>query len=484
MPRYAGKVNCIYIDPPYNTGNEGWVYNDNVNSPLMKEWLKGKSPVDGEDMERHDKWLCMMWPRLQLLRELLADDGVMFVSIDDNEQHRLRMVMDEIFGDDNFIENFIWVKKNIVQNDAQFASANHDHIVCYRKGEMKKFKRLTRTAEMEARYKNPDNDPKGRWQSVALHAKSGAQSSVYKIKFPNGVAWASPEGTYPKFSKETLMKKYNDGALWFGKTGKGVPRLKKYLGELSNGAVSNSVLPNDIVGSTQLATESVQTILGRGAFESPKPVGLIQRLLKLSTDKNSLVLDSFAGSGTTAHAVLALNKEDGGNRKFILVECEKYANKVTAERVRRVIKGVPKAQDENLQKGLSDSFTYCQLGESINVEKLLVAKKLPGYETLAHHVFWTATGQSMNKIVAKTKRGKDGFFYETSDSRFYLIYEPTDAFLCSDKSALNYVRAQRISKETQREKKTAIVFAAQKFIGQKDLATMGVVFYGLPYCTE
>lgn len=480
LPRYAGKVNCIYIDPPYNTGNEKWVYNDNVNSPMMKEWLKGKSPVDGEDLERHDKWLCMMWPRLQLLRELLAEDGVIFISIDDNEQHRLRMVMDEIFGEENFVANFVWIKKNVMQNDARFASTNHDHVLCYRKSDaIAKFRRLPRTPSMDARYKNPDNDPKGKWQSVALHAKSGTSSSVYEVKFSNGVTWSSPAGTYPKFSKQVLLDKYDKGELWFGKGGKNKPRLKKYLSDISQGVVTNSVLYNEHVGSTQSATESVQKILGRGAFDSPKSVDLVRKFVALSTDKNAIILDSFAGSGTTAQAVLALNKEDGGKRKFILVECENYADKITAERVRRVIKGVPKSKDENLKNGLGGGFTYCALGDEISIEKMLTGKNLPDYDTLARHVCYTATGQSPAKI--RKQRGKDGFFYETSDQLFYLIYEPKLTFLRSTDSALNSDRAERIAKQAKAKKKTALVFATHKFMGQKELTEMGITFCGLPY---
>ena len=202
-------------------------------------------------------------------------------------------------------------------------------------------------------------------------------------------------------------------------------------------------------------------------------------MLHIATDKDSIILDSFAGSGTTAHAVLALNKKDGGNRKFILVECEDYADKITADRVRRVIKGVPKAKDEILKNGLGGSFTYCTLGDEISPEKMLTGENLPDYETLARHLVYTATGQAPDKI--RSTKDKDGFFYETSDRLFYLIYEPDLTFLRSADSALNSDRADRIAKQTKKKQKTAVVFATHKFMGQKELTEMGIVFCGLPY---
>ncbi len=479
LPSYAGKINCIYIDPPYNTGNEGWSYNDNVNSPIMQEWLRINGVVDTEDLEKHEKWLCMMWPRLQLLKELLADDGVIFISIDDNEQHHLRMVMDEIFGEENFIATLIWNKKNVVQNDAKYFSVNHEYIVCYAKNIKKTiFNLLDRTKEHDARYSNPDNDSRGVWTSVALQAKSGTENNVYEAVFSNGVKWKPTAGTFPRLTKESLMQAYKEGRLWFGKNGKNVPRLKKYLSEVKQGVVSNSILLSDEVGSTQLAKENLKTILNKNIFETPKPIDLIKRFVKLATDKNGVVLDSMAGSGTTGHAVLELNKEDGGNRKFILVECEDYADKVTAERIRRVIKGVPKAKNENLKEGLGGSFTFCKLGGEIELESMLTGKHLPSFELLAKHLIYISLGISPDKISTGQK---DGFFYETETTMYYLIYEPKLTFLRSNESALDEFAAERIEKEIKKKNKNAVVFASHKFITQKDLSDMNITFSGLPY---
>ena len=483
MPRYAGRVNCIYIDPPYNTGNEGWIYNDNVNSPMMQEWLKDKSPVDGEDLERHDKWLCMMWPRLQLLRELLAEDGVIFISIDDNEQHRLRMVMDEIFGGKNFVATIIWEKVYSPKSSAKYFSENHDFVAVYaRNKEEFKLGLLPRTEEADSRYANPDNDPRGLWKPSDLSARNPYSKGVYAITCHGGrVIEGPPSGRFWVISEDKFLAMDADNRIWWGEDQNQVPAIKRFLSEVKQGLVPETIWTYKEVGHTQDAKKTLLQIFPKNFpdFTTSKPVGLLARIIRLSTDKDSIILDSFAGSGTTAHAVLALNKEDGSNRKFILVECEDYADKITAERVRRVIKGVPNAKDKNLKNGLSGSFTYCTLGNEISPEKMLTGENLPDYETLARHLVYTATGQAPDKI--RNTKDKDGFFYEASDRLFYLIYEPDLAFLRSADSALNSDRTERIAKQTKKKQKTAVVFATHKFMGQKELSQMEITFCGLPY---
>ena len=484
MPRYAGRVNCIYIDPPYNTGNEGWIYNDNVNSPMMQEWLKDKGPVDGEDLERHDKWLCMMWPRLHLLRELLAEDGVIFVSIDDNEQHRLRMVMDEIFGEENFVATAIWQKIFSPKNSAKHFSEDHDFILVYTR-DLAQWtpNTLERSESAISRYKNPDNDPRGAWASSDLTARNYYSHGTYEVTSPSGTKFKPSVGNYFRVSPEKFAKLDKEGRIWWGSDGSNMPRLKRYLSDVKEGVVPQTLWLHTDVGHTQDAKKELVSILhfekSEDVFNTVKPKSLVKRILQIASDQNSIILDSFAGSGTTAHAVLALNKEDGGNRKFILVECEDYADKITAERVRRVIKGVPKAKDEALKNGLGCSFTYCTLGKEISPEKMLTGENLPDYETMARHLVYTATGQAPDKIRKTTD--KDGFFYETSDRLFYLIYEPNLTFLRSANSALNSDRADRIAKQVKKKQKTALVFATHKFMGQKELAGMGITFCGLPY---
>lgn len=481
LPYYANRVKCVYIDPPYNTGNEGWIYDDNVNNPPMQEWFEKHSPIDTEDMERHDKWLCMMWPRLHLLKELLADDGVIFISIDDNELHHLRMLMDEIFSPENFVTQFVWNKKNVVQNDAKFASVNHEYIVCYRKsGDFQKFNLLPRSEKANQRYKNPDKDPRGPWQSVALQAKSGRPKDVYTVTFPNGVTWTPPSGTFPKFTKDRLLSLYKDRYLFFGKEGQNVPRLKKYLSEVKSGMVSNSILTTDEVGSTQSATQAVNSIMGGNVFNSPKSVRLIQHIILLTTGPDDIILDSFAGSGTTAHAVLALNKENGGNRKFILVECEDYADNITAERVRRVINGIENTSDKGLKEGLGGSFTYCTLGKPTEIEGMLTGESLPTYSVLAAHLLFAATGVSVGDEKLEQKND-DGLFYSDEKNDYYLLYQPDLEFLSSDEAILKEEHAKRIRDTGSKNGKKAIVYAAGNYIGQRGLTKMGIVFAQLPY---
>ena len=254
LPRYANRIKCIYIDPPYNTGNENWVYNDNVNSPLMQQWFTENAPVDNEDLERHDKWLCMMWPRLHLLKELLTEDGIIFISIDHNEQHHLQMLMDEIFGEQNIVANFTWWSKYTLSNDSKTVSYQHENILSYAKNlEVCQIGVLPRTPEMDKSYKNPDDDPKGPWKATPLHAKSGRDEDRYSLKFPNGVTWYCPEGRFPRYTQDRLMKLYNDGQLYFGRSGKSQPNKKTYLSEVKAGKTVGSLWTYHEVGSTHQA---------------------------------------------------------------------------------------------------------------------------------------------------------------------------------------------------------------------------------------
>lgn len=491
MPRYAGRVNCIYIDPPYNTGNEGWIYNDNVNSDLMKRWLKENGEVDREDPERHDKWLCMMWPRLQLLRELLAEDGVIFISIDDNEQHRLRLLADEIFGEENFVANIIWQKKYSPANDAKYFSDNHDFVICYAKNKSGNgdngektaaWERnlLPRTAEADKLYKYDDQDGRGPWQSGDLSVKTYSPEYDYPIVNPStGKEYNPPEGRCWITSREQMQVWIDGNRIFFPPGGKSVPRMKRYLKEVQQGIVPLSIWTYDEVGHTDGARKLIKEIFSdrQQPFDNPKALGLLQRIITIAADKNAIILDSFAGSGTTAHAVLALNKQDGGNRRFILVECEDYADSITAERVRRVSKGVPGARDEDLKNGLGGGFGYYTLGEELNIENLITGKSIPDYDALARHVAYTATGVTLEKI----KSGKDYLFGETGDYCLYMIYRPDLTFLRSAESALTLDLAERIGKTAQQKNKTALVFAPWKFVSQKDLSKQKITFCQLPY---
>jgi len=346
LPRYEGRIKCIYIDPPYNTGNEGWVYNDNVNDPRIKAWLNKVVGKEGEDLSRHDKWLCMMYPRLKLLQRLLADDGVIFISIDDNEQANLRMLCNEVFGKQNFIAQIVWQKRT--SPDARKRISNgHEYILVYAKmlNNLEDILNLIEIDYSDAdKYKNPDHDPKGPWVSVDFTAQGFRPNQMYEIRTPSGRTIVPPEGRCWKNLKEVFDQYYAEGRLWFGSDGNGVPRQKNYLSE-KGGKTVWTWWTNEEVGHTQEATQQLAVILQKKVFDYPKPVRLIQRIIQMTSAPDSIILDSFAGSATTAHAVLNMNKADGGNRRFILVEMMDYSDSITAERVKRVIKGYSSADD-------------------------------------------------------------------------------------------------------------------------------------------
>ena len=309
LPTYHGKVKCIYIDPPYNTGNEGWAYNDNVNSPLMRDWLG--QVVDRDDLTRHDKWCCMMMPRLKLLRELLREDGVIFVSIDDNEVHHLRCLMDEVFGEENFVATIVWEKVYAPKSSAKYFSENHDFVVGYAKRkELFKRQLLPRTPEADARYRNPDDDHRGPWKPSDLSARNPYSKGLYSIQCPGGRRIPGPPGgRYWSIPKEKLQELDKDNRIWWGTDGNQTPALKRFLSEVKQGLVPETIWTYKEVNHTQGARKTLlQIFWDETPSFTTKPFELIQRIVLLSTDPDSIVLDSFAGSGTTAHAVLAQNK--------------------------------------------------------------------------------------------------------------------------------------------------------------------------------
>ena len=298
----------------------------------------------------------MMWPRLQLLQELLADDGVIFVSIDDNEHHHLRMLMDEVFGPDQFLVEIVWRKRSTPPND-KVIGADHDIVLVYCRDTGSVALNLRSRSEQQVlRYQNPDDHPKGPWVAGDLMANVKGGRFVASLAFPitnpvtGQVHYPGQNGNW-RFSQDTIQQLLANDEIWFGTNGKGRPKLKRFLNDVKEGVTYPSIW--DFVPMNTVGSQEMQLIFGDStAFESPKPEGLLREIVRLGAGPDSIILDSFAGSGTTAHAVLALNKEDGGNRRFILVECEDYADSITAERVRRVINGVPDAKDAALREGL------------------------------------------------------------------------------------------------------------------------------------
>lgn len=343
LPEYEGRIDCVYIDPPYNTGEEKWIYNDNVNDPHILKWLGEVVGKQGEDLSRHDKWLCMMYPRLMMLRKLLKKDGVIFISIDDNEFSNLKYLCDSIFGQNSFIATFVWQKRYSRENREAVGDV-HEYILLYAL-DKKKFKEVRNLIPMNPQqakvYKNPNNDPNGRWRPVPMTAQAGhaTKDQFYPITAPGGKIHYPPEGRCWSVSEATYLELRDAGRIYFGVDGNSQPNTIRYLSEV-DGVVPWTWLPHEEVGNTDIAKKEIYTILGKDVdFPTPKPSSLIERILQIATNKDSIILDSFAGSGSTAHAVLNLNNADNGNRKFILVELMDYADSITAERVRKVAVG-------------------------------------------------------------------------------------------------------------------------------------------------
>jgi adenine-specific DNA-methyltransferase len=430
LPKYEGKVNCIYIDPPYNTGNESWVYNDNVNSPQMKKWLGKVVGKESEDLTRHDKWLCMMYPRLKLLHKLLAKDGAIFIFIDDNEQANLKLMMDEIFGNTNFVNNIIWQRAYSPVNTKKRFSANHDFILCYTKRIEKVEFALERTDEADARYTNPDNDLRGLWTSGDLSVGPIVEKQVYPITSPSGRIVYPPKGYCWRVTEEKYFEMVKDSRIWFGEKGENVPRFKRFKSEVKDGITPMTVWTYKEVGHTQDAKKEIKSIFHESdlPFDTPKSIKLMERIVQLGTNKNSIILDSFAGSGTTAHAVLNLNKQDGGNRKFILIEMENYAETITAERVKRVINGYAD------KEGTGGSFDYYTLGEPFFDENNNLNETV-GIEKIREYVWFTET-----RIPYTIQVLSSPFLGIYNDTSYYFIYEKEDLTTLDYDSLAQYVQ--------------------------------------------
>ena len=450
LPEFEGKIKCVYIDPPYNTGNENWIYNDNVNAPQIKKWLGQVVGKEGEDLTRHDKWLCMMYPRLKLLKKLLSDDGAVFISIDDNEQANLKLICDEIFGVRNFICNVIWEKKFSPQNDTKYLSDSHDFILVYAKEKnIWRPNLLPRTEEMNARYKNPDNDPRGLWTSGDISVKTYSKSCDYPITLPSGRIVNPPASYCWRFSKEKFQEMISENRIWFGENGNNVPRVKRFLSEVQQGLVSKTIWKREEVGDNQDAKRELKKFFTENIFATPKPTKLIERILQLATDKNSIILDSFAGSGTTAHAVLNLNQADGGERKFILVEMEDYAEKITAERVRRV----------------GGNFDFYEIGERIFDDEGNLNENLDA-EKIFEYIWFTETGKKFEKILSENKY----YLGEFDGAGIYFNYEKN----ISTALDLKFLATIKIRAENY------LIYADECLLSEEQLSKYKIVFKKIP----
>lgn len=435
LPEYEGKIDCIYIDPPYNTGNEGWVYNDNVSHPRLKKWLGEVVGKEGEDLSRHDKWLCMMYPRLKLLQKLLSSNGAIFISLDDNEQAHLKLLCDEIFGQRNFIANIIWQKKTGASDSNNIANVT-EYILVYAKKSTNLSFNQNDNAYDKKRYRFEDEYLETRgpfyYDSLDRGTLGYYESLDYKVEtpdgnftYPNGRKVQINDGWRWKWGEEKLRWGIENGFIETRKSkskksGWGV-YYKIYLNVDNEGKLikRSSPFKNIILDvlNTHASNEAKQLFDTTTLFSNPKPVELIKKILNLIKNKNAIVLDSFAGSGTTAHAVSNLNKEDGGNRKFILVEMEDYAQDITAERVKRVIDGYGK--DKKAVEGTGGDFSYYELGKPLFNDDNLLNEDVELTKIL-EYVWYSETKTSYKftdeEFLLGTKEDVAYYFYYTKNS--------------------------------------------------------------------
>jgi len=387
--------------------------------------------------------------------------------------------MDEVFGQENFVATAIWQKVYAPKSSAKHLSEDHDFVVVYAvDGDKWAPNLLPRTGAQNAVYRNPDNDRRGSWRPNNLAARNYYSKGTYSITCPGGrVIEAPPKGSYWRLSAERLAELDAEGRIWWGNDGNNVPAPKIYLSEVKPGRVPQTLWTHGEVGHTQDAKREIVSILdfetSQDVFITPKPSSLIRRILQIATDKDSIVLDSFAGSGTTAHAVLAQNREDGGSRRFVLIECEDYVESITAERVRRVIAGVPAAKDPALKAGFGGTFSYFRLGDAMRQESLLAGSGLPRYETLAAYVFFTATGEEFD--LEQIDR-EHWFIGKSSLYDIYLIYEPDVERIKDLALTLDIARAL-----PPHDGRRRLVFAPTKYLDEDFLDAYRITFQQLPF---
>lgn len=465
LPRYEGRVKCVYIDPPYNTGNEGWVYNDNVNDPKIKKWLGEVVGREGEDLSRHDKWLCMMYPRLKLLQRLLAEDGAVFISIDDTEIANLRLICDEVFGSRNFIADAIWEKADSPRMDAKLFSTRHDHTIIYAKNiDLLRIYRL-RSEEVADHY-NKTDDFGRRYYLKPLRAmgqndaREARPNLYYGMIAPDGsevfpVRTDGTDGNW-RWSKQKVHSE-NDRIEWVLGRGGWTPYYKIFA-DAQTERPPETIFYNKDVGSNRTSMAQIKRLFGdEKSFTTPKPIGLIERILQIATKPGDIILDSFAGSGTTAHAVLNMNKQDGGNRRFILVEMEDYADTITAERVKRVIDGYKDTP------GTGGEFDYYELGEPLlfadgNLNESVSVEKIHEY------IWYTETKTAFEPQEIPHYLGTK------SDTAYYFHYKRDAA------TALEEAFLKTITEKAARY----IIYADMCAVSAEDLARFNIVFKKIP----
>ncbi|EEX08348.1 site-specific DNA-methyltransferase [Ruegeria lacuscaerulensis ITI-1157] len=528
LPYYAGKVKCIYIDPPYNTGNEGWVYNDNVASPEIKAWLGKVVGKEAEDLSRHDKWLCMMYPRLRLLREFLREDGVLFASIDANEIANFQLVLEDVFSGCSQIA--IPVVNNMKgRNDREYISTCHEYLVMVAKTDFVSHG-LPLSQQQKARFKHVDEEGY-RYELRDLRKRGGADTRqerpqlwfpVYKHPETNELSLKPRDGWIEIWP----MKKDGTEGCWrWGKS-----RVEKYLSSLipsyarandkwnlsyriyldvdreeslfeddpedysedyddeTGEAIERTTKPKSFWWGPELSTDNAGKQLkdifdGRKPFDYPKPISLVQKIMHMIGDEEALILDSFAGSGTTGQAVLDLNKKDGGNRRFILVEMdEKIASEITAKRLRRVINGYDKGGDPGKPvEGLGGGFRYCRLGTPLFNEFGDIDEAV-SFPDLAAHVFFSETGAPLPKKVD----GSTPLIGQHKDKIVYLLFSPAEQGFPRE-AAGNVLTPDALASLPSAPEGfdgERVVYAEGCTVSPERLKAEGVVFKQIPYQIE
>lgn len=475
LPYYSGRVKCIYIDPPYNTGNEGWIYNDNVSSPIIREWLGKVVGKEGETLDRHDRWLCMMYPRLALLKDFLTEDGSIFVSIDDNEVATLRLIMDEIFGVNNFVANVIWRSSDASNNDAKTFSVDHNHTLVYSRTSKWVSKLLARTEEKNAHYKNPDNDPRGPWFAGNLSSPNPRPNLRYVVTSPNGIQIAPPANGW-RWKEDRMKEMIDRGEIVFSADGSRLIR-KTYL--IDQRGLAPSTLWADIeeTGHNRNAKYELKKLFPENdtseLFKTPKPPKFIEKILNIATNPGDIILDSFAGSGTTAHAVINLNRADPSQpaRRFILIELEeKIAKDVTAERIRRVISSSSKV---NTQECHPEGFKFCTLGKPL-FDKNGVIDDGMDFESLARHVFFTETGRPLPVNTTFTSP----FIGEADGVGVYLLFGGISGTKTINKQN---VLTRTVLAQLPQHDGPKVIYCAGSRLSQERLQAERIVIRQIPY---
>ena len=474
LPYYAGKVKCIYIDPPYNTGSEGWIYNDNVNSPEMRTWLGAVVGKEADDLSRHDKWLCMMYPRLKLLKEFLCKEGSIWISIDDNEAQYLAVICDEIFGRRNFLANIIWQKRYSPDSRVAISDA-HEHLICYASNS-ELFKIARNLLPLEQRqikqFRNPDNDLRGPWKANDFTAAGFRPNQMYEIRLPSGRVVTPPKGRCWRVTREGFEAFSSDGRMYYGPDGDGLPSLKRFLSDME-GMIPWTWWPHLEVGHSQEAKKESHVLFGADmAFATPKPERLIQRVIQIASNPGELVMDSFAGSGTTGAVAQKLG------RKHISIEMGNHACTHIMPRYQRVIEGESGGISELVGWQGGGGFRYCTLGTELFDEWGAINEGV-SFSDLAAFTYFSDTG---NPIPSRAVEGAP--LIGTFENRaIYLLFTPGHEGVASAQAGnvLNVELLEGLAPPAPDWTGLRVVYGEGCTVPPDRLAAENVVFKQIPY---